>query len=138
MLAIFKKVGKHIGVKKVASFVAVRLVLMRSASWLGLVLMVFDFAIDYFSDDNFETWLKRCALRTDKYLMPHNKAKIYQNPEQQSSAYKDDVLKDMFNIDDEAQTNNNQANKDNTNGIGVDEALALIEQDLHKRVFLHV
>lgn len=148
MLAIFEKVGKHIGVKKVASIVAVRLVLMRSAGWLGLGLMAFDFAIDYFSDDNFETWLKRCALRTDKYLMPHNKFKIYQTPEQQSSAYQDDVLKDMFNIDDkpptdnnqssEDNTHNNQAKKDNTNGIGVDEALALIEEDLQKRGFIHV
>lgn len=148
MLAIFEKVGKRVGVKKVASIAAVRLVLMRSAGWIGLALMAFDFAIDYFSDDNFETWLKRCALRTDKYLMPHNKAKIYQNPEQQSSAYQNDVLKDMFNIDDkpptdnnqssEDNTHNNQAKKDNTNGIGVDEALALIEEDLHKRGFLHV
>lgn len=70
--------------------------------------------------------------------MPHNKFKIYQTPEQQSSAYQDDVLKDMFNIDDESQTNNNQVNKENSNGIDVDEALALIEQDLHKRGFLHV
>ncbi|MCX8728808.1 hypothetical protein J3U66_00255 [Gilliamella sp. B2969] len=138
MLAIFEKVGKHIGVKKVASIVAVQLVLMRSAGWLGLALMVFDFAIDYFSDDNFETWLKRCALRTDKYLMPHNKFKIYQTPEQQSSAYQNDVLKDMFNIDDKPPTDNNQANKDNTNSIDVDEALALIEQDLQKRGFIHV
>ena len=148
MLAIFEKVGKRVGVKKVASIAAVRLVLMRSAGWIGLALMVFDFAIDYFSDDNFETWLKRCALRTDKYLMPHNKFKIYQTPEQQSSAYQNDVLKDMFNIDDkpptdnnqssEDNTDNNQANKDNTNTIDVDEALALIEQDLHKRGFLHV
>ena len=67
--------------------------------------------------------------------MPHNKFKIYQTPEQQSSAYQDDVLKDMFNIDDESQTNNNQVNKENSNGIDVDEALALIEQDLHKRGF---
>ena len=138
MLSILKFVGHRVGVKEVASIAAARLVLMRSAGWIGLALMAFDFAIDYFSDDNFETWLKRCALRTDKYLMPHNKAKIYQLPEQQSAAFKNDVLKEMFNIDDEAQTNNNQANKDNTNAIDVDEALALIEQDLHKRGFLHV
>ncbi|MCX8701424.1 hypothetical protein J3U11_10115 [Gilliamella sp. B2840] len=138
MLSILKFVGHRVGVKEVASIAAARLVLMRSAGWIGLALMVFGFTIDYFSDDNFETWLKRCALRTDKYLMPHNKAKIYQLPEQQSAAFKNDVLKEMFNIDDEAQTNNNQANKDNTNAIDVDEALALIEQDLHKRGFLHV
>lgn len=135
---MLKMVGKGVGKANISSMAGIRLVLTRFSGLLVILFFGVEMIYDAFTDDNFETWLKRCALRTDKYLMPHNKFKIYQTPEQQSSAYKDDVLKDMFNIDDESQTNNNQVNKENSNGIDVDEALALIEQDLHKRGFLHV
>ena len=132
MKNFFKYLGAKVGVKKVASIAATRLVLWRIAGLVGLIIMVIDFAIDKLSDDNLETWLKRCALRTDKYLMPHNKSHIYKTPEQQASAFEKDVLKDMFGIkDNKAQANNI------TYTINIDEALALIEQDMDDRGFLH-
>ena len=132
MIKIFEFLGKGVGVKKVASIAAMRLVLWRIAGLVGLIIMVIDFTIDKLSDDNLETWLKRCALRTDKYLMPHNKSHIYKTPEQQASAFENEVLKDMFGIkDNKAQANNI------TYTINIDEALALIEQDMDNRGFLH-
>lgn len=128
---MIKMLGKGVGVK-IASISALRLVLWRFTGWLGIGIMLIDFAIGKLSDDNLETWLKRCALRTDKYLMPHNKSHIYKTPEEQTSAYEKDVLKDMFGIkDNKAQANNI------TYAINIDEALALIEQDMDDRGFLH-
>lgn len=99
---------------------------------ISLLLTVLEVGIYLLTDDNLETWLKRCALRTDKYLMPHNKAHIYQTPEQQTAAFNKDVLKDMFNIE-----NNEKLTHDESYTVDISEALALIEQDLDERGFLN-
>lgn len=131
MQTIFTYLGRGVGVTEVASIAATRLVLWRLFGMIGLALLVIDFTIMMLSDDNLETWLKRCALRTDKYLMPHNKSHIYKTPEQQSNAFKQEVLSEMFGVKD-----NNQINLENYT-INMDEALALIEQDLDNRGFLN-
>ena len=109
-----------------------RLFLFRLSGIVGVLLIVLDIGIYLLTDDNLETWLKRCALRTDKYLMPHNKAHIYQTPEQQTAAFNKDVLKDMFNIE-----NNEKLTHDESYTVDISEALALIEQDLDERGFLN-
>ncbi|MFQ1055690.1 hypothetical protein ACFX2V_11685 [Gilliamella apicola] len=96
------------------------------------MLIVLEVEIYLLTDDSLEIWFKRCALRTDKYLMPHNKAHIYQTPEQQTAAFNKDVLKDMFNIE-----NNQKSTHYESYTIDISEALALIEQDLDKRGFLN-
>ena len=106
-----------------------QLVLWRFAGLAGLVVMILDFAVTMLSDDNLETWLKRCALRSDKYLMPHNKSHIYQTPQQQTTAFETEGLKDMFDIN----KNESQANNNTNYTIDIDEALALIEQDMDER-----
>lgn len=130
---MIKMLGKGVGVQKIASICGLRLVLWRFGGLVGLIAMILDFAVTMLSDDNLETWLKRCSLRTDKYLMPHNKSHIYQTPQQQTTAFETEVLKDMFDINkNESQTNNN------TNyTIDIDEALALIEQDMDAKGFLN-
>ena len=130
---VIKMLGKGVGVQKIASMAALRLALWRFAGLVGLVVMVLDFAVTMLSDDNLETWLKRCALRADKYLMPHNKSHIYQTPQQQTIAFETEELKDMFDIN----KNESQANNNTNYTIDIDEALALIEQDMDERGFLN-
>ncbi|OCG61707.1 hypothetical protein A9G48_09810 [Gilliamella sp. wkB18] len=133
VFGIIQFLAKNIGMKKIASMVALRLFLWRFAGLLGLIIMVLDFVVDLLSDDNLETWLKRCALRTNKYLMPHNKSHIYQTPQQQTEAFEKEVLNDMFDIN----KNESQANNNTNYTIDIDEALALIEQDMDERGFLN-
>lgn len=130
---MIKMLGKGVGVQKIASISGLRLVLWRFGGLVGLIAMALDFAVTMLSDDNLETWLKRCALRTDKYLMPHNKSHIYQTPQQQTTAFETEVLKDMFDIN----KNESQANNNTNYTIDIDEALALIEQDMDERGFLN-
>lgn len=130
---MIKMLGKGVGVQKIASISGLLLVLWMFGGLVGLIAMVLDFAITMLSDDNLETWLKRCALRTDKYLMPHNKSHIYQTPQQQTTAFETEVLKDMFDIN----KNDSQANNNTNYIIDIDEALALIEQDVDERGFLN-
>lgn len=132
LLSTVNSVRKIFRLKKISSAAAMRLFLFRLSGIVGVLLIVLDIGIYLLTDDNLETWLKRCALRTDKYLMPHNKAHIYQTPEQQTAAFNKDVLKDMFNIE-----NNEKLTHDESYTIDISEALALIEQDLDERGFLN-
>jgi hypothetical protein len=133
VFGIIQFLAKSIGMKKIASMVALRLFLWRFAGLLGLIIMVLDFVVDLLSDDNLETWLKRCALRTNKYLMPHNKIHIYKTPQQQTKAFEKEVLNDMFDIN----SNQPQVNTKTSDTIDIEEALALIEQDMDERGFLN-
>lgn len=131
---MIRMLGKKVGVQKMASMAALRLALWRIVGLLGVIIMGLDIAVTLLSDDNLETWLKRCALRTNKYLMPHNKIRIYQTSQQQTEAFEKEVLNGMFDINANPPKVNNKASRDND--IDIDEALALIEQDMDEREFL--
>lgn len=99
MFAIIKRLGTAVFVRRIASFAALRMVLFRVAGLFGVISLVFEIVASLVTDNNLETWLKRCGLRTDKRLMLHNKIRIYKTPQEQRDAFNQEVLKDMFNIE---------------------------------------
>jgi len=133
MFVILKKLGTGVAVRKIASIAALRLVLWRFAGLIGLIILIIEVAVWWFSDDNLQTWLKRCALRVDKYLMPHNRSHIYQTPQQQTTAFNEEVLQDMFNLTNDENNKETEANP----LITLADALALVEQDIDQRGLLY-
>lgn len=119
MFAIIKRLGTAVFVRRIASFAALRMVLFRLAGLLGVITLVFDIVVLLVTDNNLETWLKRCALRTDKHLMPHNKKHIYKTPQEQRNAF-------------------NQEESESNDAITFTEALVLVGQDIDERGLLYV
>lgn len=107
MFTILKFLGNGMFVRKIASIAALRMVLFRLSGVFGFIVLAIEILILFFTDNNLETWLKRCGLRTDKRLMLHNKIRIYKTPQEQRDAFNQEVLKDMFNVENPKESESN-------------------------------
>lgn len=122
-----------------AQFMAKRVILLGIGFWIGVLILLIEGLIWFFSDDDLESWIKLSALGKQ-----NNDAEAYTDIKQQQAEFKK-VLKKMFGIDEskiEVNQQNQLTPKNDTNQEPISEAngdfneydaLILITNDLQRR-----
>jgi hypothetical protein len=116
-----------------AQFMARRVVMLGLSFWIGLIALMIEGLIWYFTDDDLEEWLKYSALGTK------NKSQnAFKDVTEQKAKFKE-TLKNMFGIDQSIQSqannqnNTQQAKQTTDNSFTEYDALLLIIDDYNQQ-----
>ena len=119
-----------------AQLIARRVVLLAAGFWIGVLSLLVEFLIWYFTDDDLEKWLKRSAIGID-----NNSADAYKDSFEQKQAFKE-MLESMFHLDpstldlesnQQNQINQSKQNSEADEDFNEYDALMLITNDLARR-----